>query len=101
MGTLIGLSRKARLMDDKGHIENLDKALVTDSVGTVVSSFLGTSTVTSYVESAAGISQGGRTGLTALTVAGPCSLPLWCSPRSSALCPLSPRLRRCSSWARS
>ena len=66
MGTLIGLSRKARLMDDKGHIENLDKALVTDSVGTVVSSFLGTSTVTSYVESAAGISQGGRTGLTAL-----------------------------------
>ena len=69
MGTLIGLSRKARLMDDKGHIENLDKALVTDSVGTVVSSFLGTSTVTSYVESAAGISQGGRTGLTALTVA--------------------------------
>lgn len=66
---LIGLSRKARLMDDKGHIENLDKALVTDSVGTVVSSFLGTSTVTSYVESAAGISQGGRTGLTALTVA--------------------------------
>ena len=54
-------------MDDKGHIENLDKALVTDSVGTVVSSFLGTSTVTSYVESAAGISQGGRTGLTAMT----------------------------------
>ena len=69
MGTLIGLSRKARLMDDKGHIENLYKALVTDSIGTVVSSFLGTSTVTSYVESAAGISQGGRTGLTALTVA--------------------------------
>ena len=69
MGTLIGLSRKARLMDDKGHIENLDKALVTDSVGTVVSSFLGTSTVTSYVESAAGISQGGRTGLTSLTAA--------------------------------
>ena len=67
MGTLIGLSRKARLMDDKGHIENLDKALVTDSVGTVVSSFLGTSTVTSYVESAAGISQGGRTGLTSMT----------------------------------
>ena len=69
MGTLIGLSRKAKLMDDNGHIENLDKALVTDSVGTIMSSFLGTSTVTSYVESAAGISQGGRTGLTAVTVA--------------------------------
>lgn len=69
MGTLIGLSRKAKLMDDKGHIENLDKALITDSVGTIMSSVLGTSTVTSYVESAAGIAQGGRTGLTAVTVA--------------------------------
>ena len=69
MGTLIGLSRKAKLMDDNGHIENLDKALVTDSVGTIMSSLLGTSTITSYVESAAGIAQGGRTGLTAVTVA--------------------------------
>ena len=69
MGTLIGLSRKARLMDDKGHIENLDKALVTDSVGTVVSSFLGTSTVTTFVESGTGVAAGGRTGLTSLTTA--------------------------------
>ena len=69
MGTLIGLSRKAKLMDDNGHIENLDRALVTDSVGTIMSSLLGTSTITSYVESAAGIAQGGRTGLTAVTVA--------------------------------
>lgn len=69
MGTLIGLSRKAGLMDDKGHIPNLDKALVTDSVGTVLSSFLGTSTVTSYVESAAGIAEGARTGLAAVVTA--------------------------------
>lgn len=69
MGTLIGLSRKAGLMDDKGHIPNLDKALMTDSVGTILSSFLGTSTVTSYVESAAGIAEGGRTGLTAVVTA--------------------------------
>ena len=69
MGTLIGLSRKAGLMDDNGHIENLDRALTTDSVGTIISSALGTSTVTSFVESAAGVSQGGRTGLTAVTVA--------------------------------
>ncbi len=69
MGTLIGLSRKAGLMDDNGHIENLDRALTTDSVGTIISSALGTSTVTSFVESAAGVSQGGRTGLTAITVA--------------------------------
>ena len=85
MGTLIGLSRKARLMDDKGHIENLDKALVTDSVGTVVSSFLGTSTVTSYVESAAGISQGGRTGLTSVVVAICFALSAFLSPVISAV----------------
>ena len=69
MGTLIGLTRKAKLMDDKGEIENLDKALTTDALGTLASAVLGTSTVTSYVESAAGIAEGGKTGLTALTVA--------------------------------
>jgi AGZA family xanthine/uracil permease-like MFS transporter len=69
MGTLIGLTRKAKLMDDKGNIENLDKALTTDAIGTVTSAVLGTSTVTSYVESAAGIAEGGKTGLTSLTVA--------------------------------
>lgn len=69
MGTLIGLSRKADLMDDKGHIPNLDKALVTDSLGTILSSVLGTSTVTSYIESAAGIAEGARTGLAAVVTA--------------------------------
>jgi AGZA family xanthine/uracil permease-like MFS transporter len=68
MGTLIGLTRKAKLMDDKGDIENLDKALTTDAIGTIGSAIFGTSTVTSYVESAAGIAEGGKTGLTALTV---------------------------------
>ncbi len=70
MGTLIGLTRKAKLMNDKGDIENLDKALTTDAVGTLSSAIFGTSTVTSYIESAAGIAEGGKTGLTALTVAG-------------------------------
>lgn len=69
MGTLIGLSRKAGFMDKKGHIPNLDKALMTDSVGTILSSVLGTSTVTTYVESAAGIAEGGRTGLAAVVTA--------------------------------
>jgi AGZA family xanthine/uracil permease-like MFS transporter len=68
MGTLIGLTRKAKLMNDKGDIENLDKALTTDAIGTIGSAIFGTSTVTSYVESAAGIAEGGKTGLTALTV---------------------------------
>ncbi|MTV49178.1 NCS2 family permease [Heliobacillus mobilis] len=68
MGTLIGLTRKANLMDDQGNIENIDRALTTDAVGTLFSAIFGTSTVTSYVESAAGIAEGGKTGLTALTV---------------------------------
>lgn len=67
MGTLIGLTRKAKLMDDQGEIENLDKALTTDAIGTIGSAIFGTCTVTSYVESAAGIAEGGKTGLTALT----------------------------------
>ncbi|HMM22718.1 MAG TPA: NCS2 family permease [Selenomonadales bacterium] len=70
MGTLIGLTRKAKLMDDKGEIENLNRALTTDAVGTLTSAVFGTSTVTSYVESAAGIAEGGKTGLTALTITG-------------------------------
>ncbi len=69
MGTLIGLTRKAGLMKDDGTIENLDRALTTDAIGTMASAVFGTSTVTSYVESAAGVAAGGRTGLTAITVA--------------------------------
>ncbi len=68
MGTLIGLTSKAKLVKPNGEIENLDRALTTDAVGTIFSSLFGTSTVTSYIESAAGIAAGGKTGLTAVTV---------------------------------
>lgn len=68
IGTLIGVSKSANLMDENGHIENIDRALLTDSVGTMFSAVMGTCTVTSYVESTAGANAGGRTGLTALTV---------------------------------
>ena len=68
MGTLIGLTTKAKLVKKDGEIENLDKALNTDAVGTIFSAVFGTSTVTSYIESAAGIAAGGKTGLTAVTV---------------------------------
>ena len=66
MGTLIGLTTKAKMVRPDGHIENIDKALTTDAVGTMVSAMFGTSTVTSYIESAAGLAAGGRTGLTAV-----------------------------------
>ena len=68
MGTIIGLSRKAGLMKEDGSIEGLDKALVADSCGTMLSGLLGTPAVTSYLESSTGIAEGGRTGLTSVTV---------------------------------
>ena len=69
IGTLIGLSRKAGLMDGDGRIPGLDKALITDSIGTMASACVGTTTATTYIESAAGIAAGGRTGLTAVFTA--------------------------------
>ena len=68
IGTLIGVSRSAGLMDKEGKIENIDRALLTDSCGTMFSAIMGTCTVTSYVESTAGTNAGGRTGLTAVVV---------------------------------
>jgi len=68
IGTLIGVSRKAGLLDKDGRLPGIEKALVADSVGATVGSLVGTSTVTSYVESAAGVAAGGKTGLTAVVV---------------------------------
>ena len=67
-GTLIGVTKKAGLMSTDGQIPNLGKALFADSTAAVAGSFLGTSSVTSYVESTAGVAAGGRTGLTAIVV---------------------------------
>ena len=69
VGTLIGVAAKGNMLDKDGKLPRVGRALMADAIGTVAGACLGTSTVTSYVESAAGISQGGRTGLTALTVA--------------------------------
>ncbi|MDN4073947.1 NCS2 family permease [Fictibacillus terranigra] len=67
LATLIGLSRKAGLADENGKIENLDRALQADAVGTMASAAMGGTVMNAYVENATGISEGGRTGLTALT----------------------------------
>lgn len=69
VGTLIGVASKGKLLDKEGKLPRVGGALMADAVGTVVGACLGTSTVTSYVESTAGVSEGGRTGLTAVTVA--------------------------------
>ncbi len=67
VGTLIGVAQKGNLLDKDGKLPRAGGALMADAVGTVAGACLGTSTVTSYVESSAGVSAGGRTGLTALT----------------------------------
>ena len=69
VGTLIGVSSKANMLDKEGNVPRVKQALMADAVGTTFGAMLGTSTVTTYVESAAGVSEGGRTGLTSLTVA--------------------------------
>ncbi|MDG1733890.1 MAG: NCS2 family permease [Thalassotalea sp.] len=67
-GTLIAVAQRGKLLDKDGNLPRLRKALLADSTATIAGSMLGTSTTTSYVESTAGVSAGGRTGLTAVTV---------------------------------
>ncbi len=69
IGTLLGVTRKAGLLDKDGNLPRAGRALMADSIGTMVGSVMGTPTVTSYIESAAGVAEGGKTGLTAVTVA--------------------------------
>lgn len=67
IGTLTGVATKAKMLDENGQLPNAGRALFADSVGTTIGALLGTSTVTTFVESATGVAEGGRTGLTALS----------------------------------
>ena len=69
LGTLVGVSTKANMLDKNGNVPNIKKAFMADALGTTFGAMLGTSTVTTYVESAAGVSEGGRTGMTSLITA--------------------------------
>ncbi len=80
MGTVIGVSQKAGFVDEKGNIEDADKVFMADAIGTVAGACLGTSTTTTYVESSTGVGSGGRTGLTAFTIAVCFALALLFSP---------------------
>jgi len=80
IGTLVGVTTQAKLISKDGSIPRVKQALLSDAVGTTVGAALGTSTVTSYVESAAGVSAGGRTGLTSLTTGILFLLALFISP---------------------
>ena len=80
VGTLIGVASKADMLDEDGKLPNVSQALFADAIGTVAGSIMGTSTVTTYVESAAGVADGGRTGLTALSTAVMFALALFFAP---------------------
>ncbi|HAB65319.1 MAG TPA: guanine permease, partial [Pseudomonas sp.] len=84
-GTLIGVAKRAGLMGKDGHMPKMGRALVADSTAAMAGSLLGTSTTTSYIESAAGISAGGRTGLTACVVALLFLLSLFFAPLAGAV----------------
>ena len=80
IGTLIGVSSRAGMMDEQGNIPRLKQAFMADAIGTTVGAMLGTSTVTTYVESASGVNAGGRSGLTAFTTAICFLLALFLAP---------------------
>ena len=80
VGTLVGVCTKANMIDEKGNIFRLRQAFMADAIATTFGAMLGTSTTTTYVESAAGVAQGGRSGLTALSVAGCFAVALFFSP---------------------
>jgi adenine/guanine/hypoxanthine permease len=80
VGTLVGVSDKAGMLTKDGKVPRAKQALFADSIGTTVGAMLGTSTVTTYVESASGVAEGGKTGLTALTTAGLFLVALFFAP---------------------
>jgi AGZA family xanthine/uracil permease-like MFS transporter len=84
-GTLIGVSQIAGFLDENGDLPDIDKPLMADAVGTTFGAMIGTSTVTTFIESATGVEEGGRTGFTALVVGGLFALSLLFVPLISAI----------------
>ena len=80
LGTLIGVASKADMLDENGKLPRIKGALLADAVATTAGAVLGTSTTTTFVESASGVTEGGRTGLTAMTAAILFALSLLLSP---------------------
>ncbi|WGX75542.1 NCS2 family permease [Paraclostridium bifermentans] len=87
IGTLVGVATKAKMLDENGKVPNVKKALFADAVGTTIGACLGTSTVSTFVESASGVAEGGRTGLTAVSTAVMFFLALFFAPLFSIITP--------------
>ncbi|SFA83912.1 NCS2 family permease [Clostridium frigidicarnis] len=87
IGTLVGVATKANMLDENGKVPNIKKALLSDAIGTTLGACLGTSTVSTFVESASGVAEGGRTGLTAVSTAVMFFLALFFAPLFSVITP--------------
>ncbi len=87
VGTLIGLSARAGLLDDDGNLPEIEKPMLADALANLVAPLVGTTTTGAYIESAAGIEEGGRTGFTALVTAGLFLLALFLAPLFTAIPP--------------
>ncbi|SCJ61100.1 Guanine/hypoxanthine permease pbuG [uncultured Clostridium sp.] len=87
IGTLVGVATKAKMLDENGKVPNIKKALFADAIGTTVGACLGTSTVSTFVESAAGVAEGGRTGLTAVATAAMFGIALFFAPLFGVITP--------------
>jgi AGZA family xanthine/uracil permease-like MFS transporter len=87
IGTLIGTASRADMVDEEGNMPNMKEALLSDAIGTVVGSATGTSTVTTFIESASGVEAGGRTGLTAITTGVMFLLCMFISPLAAIIPP--------------
>ena len=85
MGTLFGACSRGGLVDERGNVVNLERAMLSDALATVFGAICGTSTVTTYVESSAGVAEGGRTGLTALTTAALFFVAMFFAPIASLI----------------
>jgi AGZA family xanthine/uracil permease-like MFS transporter len=87
VGTLIGLSARGNLLDQRGNLPEIEKPMLADAVANLIAPALGTTTMGAYIESAAGITEGGRTGFTSLVVAGLFLLALFFAPVLTAVPP--------------
>jgi len=89
IGSLMGLGRQAEYLTPDGKMPRVNRALLADAIATITGSIFGTSTVVTYIESATGVSEGGRTGLTAVTVAALFVLAMFFAPVTGAIPPIA------------
>ena len=92
IGTLVGTASRAGMVDEKGDMPNMKEALLSDAIGTIAGACTGTSTITTFIESASGVEAGGRTGLTAVVTGLLFLACIFIAPIAAIIPPLPPPL---------